>query len=556
MDSSNEVVTVLPGELRLGMPSKMPQARSYLYRQQSVNSTYDPSGVITINIPRLQRSYLRKDSYLRFRVAGQYQPNTAGTSLFLDTCGAYGMIEKIEVLDYLGSTVLESIQGVPQLMSLLIDMGMEEVLCNSVGNVASGLSTPYTHSNQTVYQGAITTDGGYAANTPKTLGTGQILGGLDVSRNENPFSIQPPSTGNLLLTAAGLTPFSQEFAIPLPSFLGFLSDKMVPLHNGFTINITVASQFKPFLQSIPYVSTIAATTISESGSAANAVSRTAASIAKIATTPTSFSWKLSNIYLDCQILELGPVADAMVLGSSQGAPLVVACKGLRNYTGTVKANSPEFVLNLNLNVASLTNILWIQRASTAENLFNANCGARTRNFLQRWQFQYGSTILPQSNGIQSMFASVPTIGTWTDDQAKYATFSNGTTECFMELMKARPFYTAGCALTELNYTNYADLVFNNPLATLPTILQSGGIFPAPSSPWNMPRFACGLNLELAPKKKGTMISGLNTNGMNTSIRGFFHPSYLSVMSNTTVDAWAEYDSFINISPGIATTVSF
>ena len=74
----------------------------------------------------------------------------------------------------------------------------------------------------------------------------------------------------------------------------------------------------------------------------------------------------------------------------------------------------------------------------------------------------------------------------------------------------------------------------------------------------MGKFACGLNLELCSGKEGEIICGLNTNGMNTSIRGFFHPNYTDYMdpAGVRVDAFAEYDAFVNISPGIASTVSF
>ena len=64
------------------------------------------------------------------------------------------------------------------------------------------------------------------------------------------------------------------------------------------------------------------------------------------------------------------------------------------------------------------------------------------------------------------------------------------------------------------------------------------------------RFAAGLNLELVPGKE--IICGLNTNGMNTSINMTFAANTIA----SRVDAWCEFDSFINITPGLATTVSF
>ena len=45
-----EVPTVLPKELRLDAPPTMPQARSYLFRQQSTLQSYGPGSTIQINI--------------------------------------------------------------------------------------------------------------------------------------------------------------------------------------------------------------------------------------------------------------------------------------------------------------------------------------------------------------------------------------------------------------------------------------------------------------------------------------------------------------------------
>jgi len=70
------------------------------------------------------------------------------------------------------------------------------------------------------------------------------------------------------------------------------------------------------------------------------------------------------------------------------------------------------------------------------------------------------------------------------------------------------------------------------------------------------RFAAGLDLELVSGRSNDLICGMNTNGMNTSIYATFDPEYIGDVKQCRVDAWAEYDAFVNISPGIATTVSF
>lgn len=680
MDES-EVMTVLPKELRLGAPPTMPQARSYLYRQQSTLSSYNPENQIQINIPRLQRSYLKKDSYLQFRLNGQYQPEALNTvsnqneicpDLFLDDAGAWGLFERIEVFDYLGSTVLESLDGLPQLMSLLIDMGTDFTDPDHEGAISHGLSAPYvniqtadssfanvvpgnaeiglpvsglTTANNFRYQfagGAVqtltvtatlvaaqagstidswlaavnvflkseavtaTTGGFYVklsddgkqfdlvhpsksftlpsgltaenlfltklgiTTLPKTsaAGTGQVITTMGVGRATYTGGSHLAANGNTLAN----TPreFSIQYSIPLPSFLGFLSKKMVPLHNGFTIVLTIANKFKPMFMAVKqlpivaFVPTDAGTTANFDVPVDTVAYNTIEPIAGQNNinkpgnmgTPVVFWWNLSDVSLVCQILELGPAAESMLLSTSQGQPLILHTKQLRYYRGGVTSTAGEFNLPLNLNVASLTNILWFMRPDTVDaNLNYASVGNRLRNYLQRWEMQYGSTILPQSNGIQAMYMGSPDLPSGQTLTGEFR--PAGFTECYNELVKSRSCIPIRGRLSPYNYSQIGYAGFGNVYGFGVTpfrCLNATTITPRGDTG----KFACGLNLELASGKTGDLICGLNTNGMNTQIRGYFHPSF--VVNNdklaAIIDAYAEYDAFINISPGIATTVSF
>lgn len=542
-----DIATVLPKELRLGVPPKMPQARSYLFRQQSTLASYQPGTTIQINIPRLQRSYLRKDSYLRFRLQGSFQQVNYLDGLVLDTAGAFGFFEKLEIFDYLGSTLLESISGVPQLTALLLDLGLKEIVETRNGNASMGLGLDYS----------------YAGDKPIAAGATATLQASNIT---NTGFILPPSSGDRLtpyvnIVASGSEPnlqlykFCREFAIPLPSFLGLLSEKMIPLHNGFTIVLTVAEKTTPMFVSQTQDLQI---TASDASTAVLSGLRKIPSPISETTLNQNITWSLDDIYMNCQILELGPVAESMILSSSQGSPLVVHTKSMRNYVSNINAGVPEFTLNMNLNVASLTNIMWIMRAADQIDKFQyASYGNRTRNFLQRWQFQYGSTTLPQSNGIQAMGSSLPP-GFTANNGERYAFLSSGGKESVQELLKCRPLSLNSTRIISANVKS--DSKFNADQsaadALLAKYLDLRGLFPSQNSYYNLGRFAAGLNLQLANGKDGQIICGLNTNGMNTSIRGTFHQNYYNNMYQVRVDAWAEYDAFINISPGIATTVSF
>ncbi len=549
---------ILPKELRLGAPPQMPQARSYMFKQPSTLSSYTSSSqqTIQINIPRLQRSYLTKDSYLRFRV-NLKQGVVANQGVAFDTCGAYGLFDKIEVFDYLGSTSLESITGHGQLMSLLLDMHGDPVEMGSHAGISTGT---LGFNNGSSYCPSAATP---VINIPTT---GEVL-------------IPPTQGGNTNAVV------SKEYCIPLLSFLGLLSSKYAPLHNGYTILLTLNQPNTCF------VSFGSATNATKTGLAA---------------------YTLSEVNLQCQVLELGPEAETMLLSSTGGRPMVVHTKTLRRYTGTVKGQ-PEFRLPLNLNVSSLTNILWFMRSKTdIDNAYAPSLGNRIRAFLQNWYFQYGSSILPQTTGINAMASNLGTNSGNTapfaasgavSNFSKYQTYSAGYKENYAELLKSRHLWDTTDHKVQLTPNNYEwdqcwsvgqavrRAVNANPANTA-TILAA---FPTsdyanlyPYTPTGVGKFACGIELELVNGKTSNMIAGLNTNGMNTLIAGRFHPDYyanlfsdgppvaitgaattgsdvwssvVTTNAGTTqdtvvIDAFAEYDAYINISPGIATTVSF
>lgn len=513
---------VLPREVRLVPPPTVPQARSYLFKQQSTQGNYSAGSntPIQINIPRLQRSYLSKDSYLKFRM--KVTLDTANQpALFFDQPGAFGVFNRIEIYDYLGSTLLESIDGTNVLTALLMNISVNKDEMSNHYNVTSGISS----------------------GTPYPLHDGKAA-----------------------------TTVYHEFCIPLFSFLGMLSSKFAPLHNGYTIMLTMETKERFAWTGL--LSTDANAALSDT-------------IVKKTTTMEKYTLEISNVYFCAQILELGPVAESMLLSSSQGAPLVVNSKSYRHYTNTVPASSSNVRVDLNLNVASLTNIMFTQRRTkyltypTCKNL-----SMFIRNFLQSWYFQYGSSILPQTQGIQCRPPSNlnTTMKTDTFSKTSFSLVSGGE-EAYNELLKSRHSLTSSNFDSLINNTNWNidddGFVFgiNNTdsnfseldvgikkwdTSATPSNQEETGnkTFSSTGSDWSQlngrttAKFACGLDLEVVSGKAGDLICGMNTNGMNTSIMLNFDPTLSSSVQDTMVDVWCEFDSFVNISPGIATTVSF
>lgn len=516
--SSESVPQVLPRELKLSPPPTMPQARSYLFQQPATTTEVSLSDTnsFRINVPRLQRSYLTKDSYLRFTAEYTFTEKDGAdyNLLCLDNPGAFGFINKIEVYDYLGSTLLETVSGHGQLMSLLMDTSVTNTEFGTYWNSTAGCGKPRVNYNSQDPTGTLNTNdvllNSYCTVNPPS--SGQIIRGYyDVAGKKYTDVIQ-----NSAVTVY------KEYSIPLFSFLGLLSSKYAPLHNGYTIVVTTNTQ------------TIAC----------GLTKFSPATDATAASTTANLSVTLKDPTLCCQVLELGPMAEAMLLQSTGGQPLIVSSKSYRHYIGNISAGSSSFRLDLNLNVASLTNILWIMRQTDRINsIAYRSLSYRIRNYLNSWNFQYGSSLLPQTNGIRCRDNTLPVIATAQD--ALQLSRASGFTQAFIELFKARHQYHVADHDTAISAETFSrDTEF------------TGSQWLSPMNQYTQGQFACGLDLELVSGRSNDIICGLNTNGMNTSINAQFDLDMTASIVAAQVDAWCEYDSFINITPGIATTVSF
>lgn len=540
-DQSN---VVLPKELRLTAPATMPQSRSYMFKQQAALTGYAPQDTIQINLPRLQRSYLTKDSYLEFEVAITYKADDARVNLFWDTPGALGLIDRIEVYDYLGSTQLESTSGFGPLVALLKDTHLNATEFGSHHELLSGgngvkVALDYDTSPRDMTD----LSDGDARN--------QIVDNT-IYRNLQPSCGEVLDIAGMWLTNTGGAAASTEktiyrrYHLPLFSFLGVLSPKYAPLHNGYTIMITLATADNA----------LCATGVTVSGTTTPRVYTTKKA--------TELTYSIKNARMCCQILELGPIAESMLLSTTGGQPMIVNTKAYRNYKTSTVAGAANFKLDLNINVASLTNVLWIQRLTSNINdrQFNS-LSCRQRNFLESWYFQYGSSILPQTSGINT-FKPIDNSAT---------TFDYGT-EGFIELLKARHLYNQANHPHQFNKANWAWDNYTRAAYMRLAHCATGQIsdsywfqYADCNSPVEKGKFACGLDLELVSGRTNEIICGMNTNGMNTAIFGTYNPTAAAVGASTTnangvgvdavtIDAWCEFDAFINISPGIATTVSF
>jgi hypothetical protein len=539
---------VLPKELRLAPPATMPQSRSYMFKQQAALSGYKAGETIQINLPRLQRSYLTKDSYLEFEVEFTHTISGAADAktqaLQLDVPGALGLINRIEVYDYLGSTQLESTSGFGQLAALLHDASTEASEQATHYEVVSGTNQPVAVFDWD--RGAVGPKTGSVTSMNPMRTLQPVVGELiDRGGWANDFQSGTQQAAQATDTTGGTRVIRRRYHLPLFSFLGLLSPKFAPLHNGYTIMITLQTDNAAMICAALKPGTDSQTAV----------------------TGNTASFRVVNARMCCQILELGPIAESMLLSTTGGQPMIVTTKAYRYFNTSFADKTSNFKLDLNINVASLTNIMWIMRPTTFVNDPTLpSLSHRQRNFLTSWYFQYGSSILPQTNGIT---AFKPINNQYQD--------KDWGSECLIEFLKSRHAYNQANQTHCFNKWNWA---YDNPVRALRHLtdrIGAGASIGAPitldsfkyavaNSVYEHGKFACGLDLELVSGRTNEIICGMNTNGMNTAIFATFDATAATQAVATSgngifvegcnVDAWCEYDAFVNVSPGIATTISF
>lgn len=516
MDSTQ----TLPQQLRYGTPPTMPQGRRYTFSQPALDNAYGPQSVIQIDLPRLQRSYLTKNSYLSFNLDVTFNPRLVGgvpsNVVSLDTPGAFSLIDTIEVYDYRGSTLLERTAGVAQLLATLMDVADPSDKISPENSAALG--TRPSNINRSLEEKCYapdTTTAAFALNSYKEYGS---------------------MTGTSFFTTASGTAVTvrKQFSLPLYSFLGLLSSKFAPLHNGYTVMIYL----NPLALAFGMVQTPNA----------------------YVNDPSDLStYSLNDVTLECDILELGPQAESMVLTASGSDPLVIHSKAMRNYQFPIKGGadnqSISYNFPININISSMTGLLWIMRDNQVSPKTGSvpyrSIGGRIRNYLSNWSLQYGSSVLPKASGINCRIGSGGSFGS----------------NAYWEFLKFCKKDSSPIAQESWNVENCAGAFGNNDLMyPWAGIAYEGNSVDTVSYLTPRGRFACGLDTTLHQSDK--LVSGLNTNGMATSIQAFFNPSaatteYTSYqvtpvvkVKDALMDAWVQYDAFISVLPGVSTSVAF
>lgn len=550
----------LPTELRMSAPPALPQARSYLFKQRSEYTEYDmgKGTKIRINIPRLQRTYLSKDSYLRFRLNLDVTSQVATANntsidmggLYLDRAGAYSLFDRMEVYDYMGGTLIEQVNNLPALIVMLNDTMTPIESFNSKLQSTQG------------FEGSMVgvTEAAAESFEFRTANSGQRL---------FPEKWETKTTGETAVTKYA----TFEFAIPLPSFLGNFSKKFVPLHNGFSIDLFLNNVNQAFVSygCVQNKAPVVGYNPLVDPPLAPSKYTTALTQAEIGQVIITNAW-ITNAELCAQVMELGNDAENLVLASNGSGPLVIPSTFYRYFTDLVKGSgeadqTSTVGMDLNLNVVSLKNIRFGMRpAFYQNNLAYPGYGHRTRNFLENFSFRYGSSFLPELAGVSARSSTVPrsrTTGS-TFRTSLNASKSDGYTQAYAELIKTGPpnHWNDPIKLGSITPSEYnVDLLVGPGLTTprsAPATLSRADFLLAPPPIGKYYTNVCGkfmggLDLRLSSKD---VVSGIDTNGLLVRLNAKFDDDNLSEMVNAVLDVYAEHDAFVQVVPGVATTVTF
>lgn len=588
-------------------PILVPQSRRFTrtFKVEGGN-TYYPQDTITINIPPMNRSYLSKDSRIYFEThldwtgATQTNYNAICTQIYnmgyldyvdvnddvpaytpfqlglqnvkdffqltgwrptgqfaganelkqslptLTTAGPYGFFSEIQVYDYLGNTLLETLKGHDLWAAFMSDFqGFDSNL--------EALRPPISIENASSNL--------YESRFP-------CINYLDTSNDAKYFEEKrvspPPCTINLPATHDEAkedwnwctsintnVDDNRTWSIDLLGFLGKGSLKFVPLHNGFTIKLVLNSKHIPIVM-------------------ANGLGQERIWIENTGATGVPYPiqsayWLIngeiqnltvSDIYLRSEILEITPELDNQI-------DKTVFCK-MRDYIQTPCINTEN---KLPFYKKSLSKLIVFERFTPQTNVVfipligdryptdsHDKLAYRVNNDVKNVKLRYNSSTLVEYNNPQEILSSL------------FAYVGNGFYKCFAD----SSFYTTISEILENRGTLGYQTMFYSTEQMANRFLRSGTDFPYNSNNIttqnlvpklgnsHMGKFAIVFDLEL-PGFTERNVCGIDTTKSYVTLeigRDIKNPGFNVYAPFVSTDIFAEFDAFIHVNPGKETSVSF
>lgn len=590
-------------------PTNIPPVRRYDRRFEADRTkTYTEDSVVEINIPPIDKTYLTKDVTVNFdfdltytemtkeeaqaiatgitnypsgsqSVSLQNQrvglffgyaktldsatPSKQNSSLnqitkphpTFDINGPYGLISSIEVYDYKGSTLIEKVENHDLLTAMLADFDMK----NDTFHVyRPQFNDPLT--NKVIkYPCSFMYDGPVSLESETERGSG--------------VQLTKTATLNVAPVVTDVYPVSiptLKCCLNLYSFLGKLSNKFVPLHNGFTIKFVINKANIPikintiygFSDSNHLQMCLKARVYNGSTYVEN----------EYPITPTINSMRISNFYIKATLLEVSSELDSKI-------EKVIHATGYKYQSnilpGKPSSNSsydskyyylenvPPYVeYRILPSVKSLKKVFVSQRPLLRSNV-SQELGFRIKNYMKSGRLLYNKSVLNEIKSDSEAFSALNTaVGTNIDSYLTMEDFTVNTTDN-IGCNGAQFFDTLGSLA---KYTYSASSTYTT-LSWIPVSIRCPSTAPtAPDSIINFPNskfthqgkfmyvFDCSI-----PGAPENAISGVDTSSSVVEYGIDVDQSSTSTLfeyEKAVIDVFCEHDMFIHVDPGKSTAVSF
>jgi hypothetical protein len=279
----------------------------------------------------------------------------------LDTNGAYGFIRDIEVYDYMGSTVLEKVPRHDLLTSIFMDF--------EGANDQMQVPRPYGAENNNLVirkqpWSSLFEDPAWPFERDAPIYYNWSFtdpGKLDSTYPVLAESIKIPK---------------MHFVIDLYSFMGKLSQKFIPLHNGFTLKLHLnkTSDVVAFNTQLPSNVITMKFPTSSAGTAFEEVTQTMH--------PSIVASSFTNVYLKCDLITVSAEMDSKI-------EKTVFAKAFKYSLDTLTSRTTRIPLE----VASLTSVLISQRPNLGVNSWSQKFGFRVKNYIQGAQLLFNKAVV-------------------------------------------------------------------------------------------------------------------------------------------------------------------
>lgn len=459
----------------------------------------------------------------------------------LDINGAYGLISRIQVYDYLGTTLLEDIQSHDLLSALFVDFQLIEDSCllNRPEFEDINIHTMEVRTRKSPCTTMIPPDSSFNR-------TG--LNTTTITRLPRPSSETLTFSTNYIPVVNGIQPVTITYngCINLVSFLGVLSNKFVPLHNGFTVEFHMndfenAVGLSTIVGGGPNGTEINTTQFSNN---AGVIVKTPV---RISIDPSIVDATIKNMYIKADLLELTSDLDGQV-------EKIIQSKGYRyqlDFFPHANLDGPrtKFTRRILPELQSVTKVIIGQRpVRTEQKIVKEMQGYRIRNFTDRSRLLYNKAILSEYLNAEETYSGLTqSLSKPLDKSINFEDFCVDTDDAYgtdgfqfqcvsPELVECIKLYN------EYFSKNIYEQWFN----------ESTLVYGDRNSSYYQGKYLILHDLRL-PEIPDNSIGGIST---IKQVLEYEIESDSSNCERVYIDVFCEHDAFIHVDPGKSTAVSF